>query len=263
MYRFLAALLVVFLTGCNDNDDNGTGTIDAPPQPAAINYSLVKTYPHDTSSYTQGLVVYKGELYEGTGNYGFSHLIRADLATGQPQKKLPLDKKYFGEGITILRDTLYQLTWKENTVFVYTLPDMKKVRELHLPTDGWGITNNGTELIVSDGGSNLYYYEPTTFTLLRKQPVLIGGSLAYNINELEYIEGYIYANQYGESVIFKIDPATGTVVGRADLSALREKAMAANPKLDVLNGIAYDSASKKIYVTGKWWPELYEITFSQ
>lgn len=264
MSRFLVALLALVIISCNnENDTDPDPAIAPPPQPATINYSLIKTYPHDTSSYTQGLVVYNGQLYEGTGNYGFSHLMKTDLETGKALVKLPLDRKYFGEGITILRDTLYQLTWKENTVFAYALPGMKKVREFSLPTDGWGLTNNGKELIVSDGSSNLYYYDPSTFSLLKKQTVMIAGSLAYNINELEYIDGYIYANQYGESVIFKIDPATGIVVGKADLSPLREKALAGNPKLDVLNGIAYDSATKKVYVTGKWWPELYEISFSQ
>ena len=140
------------------------------------------------------------------------------MNNGQIQKKISLDPKYFGEGITILRDTIYQLTWQEKVVFAYTLKDFKKVKEFKIDTQGWGITTNGQELIVSDGSSNLYYYNPSTFQLLRTQSITEGGSLSYNLNELEYIDGYIYANQWQAPYILKIDPGSGTIVGKIDVT---------------------------------------------
>ncbi|MGZ8510797.1 MAG: glutaminyl-peptide cyclotransferase, partial [Chitinophagaceae bacterium] len=160
-----AHLTGVFLSACNNSDSTaGSGNpVFAPEPPAIVSYSIVKTYPHDTSSFTQGLVLYNGDLYEGTGEYGRSHLLKVDLSNGAIQKKILLDTKYFGEGITILNDTVYQLTWQEKVVFAYTVKDFKKVKEFKIDTQGWGITNNGQELIVSDGTSNLYYYNPSSF----------------------------------------------------------------------------------------------------
>ncbi len=259
-----ASVLIFFLAACNNIDSNsGSGsTVSAPEPPANVSYSIVKTYPHDTSSFTQGLVLYNGDLYEGTGEYGRSHLLKVDLDKGTIQKKTPLDTKYFGEGITILNDTVYQLTWQEKVVFAYTVKDFKKVKEFKIDTQGWGITNNGQELIVSDGSSNLYYYNPSTFQLLRTQSITEGGSLSYNLNELEYIDGYIYANQWQAPYILKIDPGSGAIVGKIDLTDVWNRVKAKDPLADVPNGIAYDSASKKIYITGKKWPELYEIILS-
>jgi glutamine cyclotransferase len=199
------------------------------------------------------------ELLEGTGNYGESKLLQLDLKTGKSTKEVPLAKEYFGEGITILNDTVYQLTWKENKVFVYAAGDFKKIKEFPINTEGWGITHNGKELIVSDGSANLYYYEPSTFRLLRTQGVTEDGSPAVNLNELEFINGYVYANQWQYNYILKIDPNSGQVVGKMDLSELHNRAKAKNPSADVLNGIAYNEQAKKLYVTGKNWPEIYEL----
>ncbi len=253
------------LVACNNGPDSSSGNnptpgIDAPKQ---LGFSVVKTFPHDTSSYTQGLLVYNGAMYEGTGNYGRSHLMKVDIATGKAEQKIPLDAKLFGEGVTILRDTIYQLTWREKTVLVYTLKDLRKVKEFKIDTEGWGLTTDGKELIASDGSSNLYYYDPTTFKLLRTQSITESGSLSYNLNELEYIDGFIYANQYQAPYIFKIDPGTGKIVAKADLSAIWDRVRVIDPQADVPNGIAYDTATKKIYLTGKLWPELYEIEFSK
>jgi glutamine cyclotransferase len=258
---FQLAVFTIF-TACNPKEPNTPDTPDA-NAPKSMSYSIISTYPHDTSSYTQGLLFYKGELYEGTGNYGFSKLKKVDLKTGTTQKEIALDKKYFGEGVTILNDTVYQLTWKEKVVFVYTLKDFKKIKELTFNTEGWGLTTDGKNLIASDGSSTLYYYEPATFKLLKTQDVTEGGSLSYNLNELEYIDGFIYANQYLAPYIFKIDPASGKVVAKADLTSMWERAKVIDPEAEVPNGIAYDATTKKIYVTGKWWPELYEVQFSQ
>ena len=257
--------LLLILASCNGPDApadvNGSG--ERPETPRMMDFSILKTFPHDTSSYTQGLLIYKGSMYEGTGNYGHSHLMKVDIATGKAEKKIPLDAKYFGEGVTILNDTIYQLTYKEHTVFVYTLNDFKKVKEFKLDTDGWGLTTDGKVLIASDGSSNLFYYDPHTFALLRTQSITEGGALSYNLNELEYIDGYVYANQYQAPYILKIDPAAGKIVAKADLTTIWNRVKVIDPQADVPNGIAYDSASKKIYLTGKLWPELYEVQFSQ
>lgn len=231
--------------------------------PAVLTYSINNTYPHDTSSFTQGLVIYDGKMYEGTGENGFSKLMRVDIKTGKPEKEIKLDEKYFGEGIAILHDTVFQLTWQNNVVFAYTVNDFKKIKEFHINTEGWGITSDGKNLIVSDGSSNLYFYEPSTFRLLHTQSVTDAGSLAYNMNELEYINGYVYANQWQLPYIFKIDPANGQVVAKVNLMELWNRVKEKDQHADVPNGIAYDSASKKIYITGKRWPELYEIQFSK
>src|SRR5438876_6487290 len=199
--------------------------------------------------------------------------MKVDLKTGKILMDVEINKSkppetiedslYFGEGIAILRDTIYQLTWRNKAVFVYTLKDFKKIKEFPLNYEGWGLTTDGKELIASDGSSNLYYYDPSTFKLLKTQDVTEGGSLSYNLNELEYIDGYVYANQYQAPYIFKINPATGEIVAKADLSSMWDRITAIDPKADVPNGIAYDSATKKIYITGKWWPELYEIQLGQ
>ena len=264
MIKIFVPALLLLLASCNNATDEPAVVNEAAPDaPAAIGYSVIETYPHDTSSYTQGLLVYKGDLYEGTGNRGQSHLMKVDLKTGKAIKKIPLDGKYFGEGVTILRDTVYQLTWQENVVFAYTLPDFRKVKEFRLNTDGWGLTNDGTSLIVSDGSSNLYYYDPSTFALQRTQGVTESGQPRSMLNELELIDGFIYANQYESPYILKIDPSSGIVVGKVNMEKLEARAISLNPGSNVLNGIAYDSSTRKIYVTGKWWPELYEVQFSR
>lgn len=250
------------LAACKNKDTEPTDMPD-PNAPKSMSYSIVATYPHDTSSYTQGLQIYNGALYEGTGNYGFSKLKKVSLQTGKAEREIALDKKFFGEGITILNDTVYQLTWKEKVVFVYTLNDFKKIKEFPLTTDGWGLTNDGKNLIVSTGGSDLYYYDPATFKLLKTQTVMEGSIPSFNLNELEYIDGFVYANQYTYPYIFKIDPATGQIVAKADLTQMWDRIKAIDPDAEVPNGIAYDAATKKIYITGKWWPELYEVQFSQ
>jgi glutaminyl-peptide cyclotransferase len=231
--------------------------------PAVLTYSIDSTFPHDTSSFTQGLVVYNGKMYEGTGENGFSKLMLVDIKTGKAEKEIKLDEKYFGEGIAIFHDTIYQLTWQNNVVFAYTLKDFKKIKEYHINTEGWGITTDGKNLIVSDGSSNLYFYEPSTFRLLHTQSVTDAGSLAYNMNELEYIDGYVYANQWQLPYIFKIDPSNGQVVAKINLMELWNRVKEKDLHADVPNGIAYDSASKKIFITGKRWPDLYEIQFSK
>lgn len=260
-------LFLLALIGCNNNQNNvKTNGIQSTDEPRSISYSILNIYPHDTSSFTQGLLIYKGQLYESTGDEAANgnQVMKVDIQTGKVQKMASLErKKYFGEGITILRDTVYQLTWKEKTVFVYNLKDFKKIREFHINTEGWGITNDGKDLIVSDGSSNLYYYNPSNFQLLKTQEITEGGSLTHNLNELEYINGFIYANQWQYPYILKIDPSAGKVVAKADLNDMWNRVKAIDPEADVPNGIAYDSANKKVYITGKLWPHLYEIQFAE
>jgi len=190
-------------------------------------------------------------------------LMKVDLKTGKTLKQISLSSNYFGEGITILRDTVYQLTWQEHKVFVYTLKDFKQVKTYNLPFEGWGITNDGKRLIISIGNGMLNYYDPSTFALLTKTSITEGNSDTYNLNELEYIDGYVYANQYTTPYILKIDPVAGKVIGKYDLTDVVNKIKTIKPDADVLNGIAYDEATKKIYVTGKYWPEAYEIKLNQ
>lgn len=264
MRKFFWLPSLLFLTACNN------GTSDPQPETPPVNsakimsYSVIATYPHDTSSYTQGLLVYKGQLYEGTGNYGKSRLRRVDLKTGKAIQDISLPAEYFGEGITILHDTLYQLTWKEKKVLVYTLKDFKKIKEYTVDFEGWGITNDGTNLIISAGGTNeILYYKPEGFTLLKRQSITEAGIPADSLNELEYIDGFIYANQYQTPFILKISPTSGEVVAKTDITDLFTRSKAKYSETEVANGIAYDPETKKIYVTGKWWPELYEVQFGQ
>jgi len=274
IFCFAASSLLVTFASCKDNDKNGGENSGDDPslkahQVANISYSVVKTYPHDTSSFTQGLVIYKGQLYEGTGGTEKdpqgknSQLMQIDLTTGKATKSVKLGGEYFGEGITILNDTVYQLTWKNKVVFAYTLPNFKKVKEFPINTEGWGITHNGKDLIISDGSSNLYFYNPTTFRLLRTQSVTQAGELSFNLNELEYIDGFVYANQWQHPYIVKIDPNSGQMVARIDLTHIWNRIQLLDPQADVPNGIAYDVDTKKIYITGKMWPELYEIQLGQ
>lgn len=261
----LAFLLVFLFSACSDDNNEENGNIDEPVNSIPnISYTIQGSYPHDTSFFTQGLTFYDGRLLEGTGSpdQNPSRLMEVDLKTGKALKEVVLDKKYFGEGITVLNDAIYQLTWRENVVFVYDAKTFKKIKEFPIATEGWGITTDGKQLIVSDGTNNLYFYEPSSFKLIQKIGVTENGSPAPNINELEFINGYVYANQWQYPFIFKIDVSTGNIVGKMDLTEVVQRVKAKEPKADFLNGIAYDSTTKKIYVTGKLWPEMYEIQFA-
>jgi glutaminyl-peptide cyclotransferase len=260
-YFFFGALFstsVVYMS-CTGNTDTEAGNTAPKSSVVTMSYTVSGAFPHDTSHFTQGLAFYGNQLLEGTGNYGESKLVQVDLKSGTSTREVPLAKEYFGEGITILNDTVYQLTWKENKVFAYSAKDFKKLKEFSINTEGWGITHNGKELIVSDGSSNLYFYEPSTFRLLRTQGVTEDGSPAVNLNELEFINGYVYANQWQYNYILKIDPRSGQVVAKMDLTELNNRAKAKNPSADWLNGIAYNEENQRIYVTGKNWPEIYEL----
>lgn len=263
MRRLYYLIFLLVLGACNGNADDSDSTTESPAASStpAISFTVAGTYPHDTASFIQGLDFYDGVLYEGTGNYGASKLRSIDLKTGKAIKEVKLDSSLFGEGIVVLNDTLYQLTWKEKRVLRYDVKSWKRLPDLPLNTEGWGITALNNELIVTDGSSNLYFYEPGTFRLLRTLSVIEDGGLDANLNELEAINGFIYANQWQYNYILKIDPNSGKVVGKMDLSSLAQRAKAKYAGADWLNGIAHNDADGKIYVTGKYWPELYEISF--
>jgi len=260
-YGFLLSLLFILFISCNNSEGTDGSSESSTSSIPVSTPSIVSTLPHDTSYFIEGLEFYDSSLLESTGNYGPSKLLQLEPKTGKVLKEVKLGEKYFGEGITVLHDTLYQLTYKENTVFVYDAKTFKKIKELPFKGEGWGMTNDGKNIIVSNGSSNLYYYEPGTFNLLKTVSVTENGAAVPNINELEYVDGYVYANQWQYDYIVKIDPSNGNVVAKYDLGGLHDSVKRINPTSEVLNGIAYNHATKKFYVTGKNWPQMFEIQF--
>ena len=266
MKKYSALAVLIALAACTNGDNDKVVEDDSvkPVPTPAINYTILSQYPHDTSAYTQGLELYKGKMYEGTGDFENSSLRVTDYKTGKVEKKHMMGtKSIFGEGITIFKNKLYQLTWKSNIVYVYDLGNIDKPEKtFKWPYQGWGLTNNGTELIISDGSSNLYFVNPDDFRLKSTIRVSDNSGPVSELNELEYIDGFVYANVYYKDIIVKIDPSSGQVVGKMDLSGLEEKFFPNQLLPDmgyVLNGIAYDSASKKMFITGKRWPKMFEV----
>jgi glutamine cyclotransferase len=221
-------------------------------------FRVVKTYPHDISYFTEGLTVRDGVVYEGTGLYGESRLLQYDLATGRVIHELPLDKHLFGEGVTLLNDTIYQLTYISNIGFSYDRASFKPTGTFRFPTQGWGLTTDGKHLIMSDGSSAIQFLDPKTFNVERSIFVSDNAGPVGFLNELEYADGKLYANIWETNVIAIIAPDTGRIIGWIDLAGL-------NPDPKVLqdpfvpNGIAYNEATGRLIVTGKTWPALYEI----
>jgi glutamine cyclotransferase len=226
--------------------------------PLYYSYNIIHTYPHDSSAFTEGLVFQDGVLYESTGSYPYptlSSLRRVDLATGVVEKQQVLSSLDFGEGITVVDDTIVQLTWQSHVGFVYGKENFTLLRTFLYQTEGWGLTYNGTELIMSDGTENLYFLDPVTFETVGHVNVHDGNASVVNINELEYINGDVYANIWMQQKIAIINPQTGQVKAWIDLTGLYQS----NNAEYVLNGIAYDSKNDRLFVTGKNWPSLYEI----
>jgi len=242
----LLALAIVFLLVFFRN----------PYSPARWTYKVIKTFPHDTKAFTQGLVFEDGFLYEGTGLYGKSELRKVDLETGNVLKQHKLPDEYFGEGMTIFGDRIIQLTLKSRTGFVYKKDTFELLREFSYPTEGWGLTHDGKYLIMSDGTPMLYFLNPETFKQNHKIMVLDKNSPVWGLNELEYIDGQIYANVWPTKRMVKIDPETGEVIGWIDMEGILQDH---NEPVDVFNGIAYDPAGRRLFVTGKFYPKIYEI----
>ena len=221
-------------------------------------YKIVHVYPHDAQAFTQGLVYESGVLYESTGLYGQSSLRADNLKTGAVLQRVDLPTKYFGEGLTNWHGTMIQLTWKADTAFVYDRFSFRLLRTLHYDCEGWGLTQDGRDLILSDGSSTLRFFEPSTFTEVRSIKVTEDGKPIANLNELEYIHGEIYANIWHNDRIIRISPRTGQVLGFINLANLLPADERTDPEA-VLNGIAYDPQNGHLFVTGKLWPKLFEI----
>ena len=273
MRNFFVSLLLLaeLLSACGDpsgsSSNSNTAAESAPVSEApVITYTILNALPHDKDSYTEGFLMHNGKLFESSGAPEGNEKTRStvgivDPATGIVSVKAELDRKiYFGEGITILGNKLYQLTWTNKKGFIYDLKTFKKVGEFTFPSkEGWGMTTDGSSLIMSDGSSNLTYLDPVSFKTIRIVGVTDNNGPVGNINELEYVNGSILANIYQTPYIIRIDPNTGKVLGKADFSNLVKEVKLKDPDVDYMNGIAWDSANNKIYITGKLWPNMYEV----
>jgi glutamine cyclotransferase len=272
MHKYLFIASFIILTSCTNNEPIKDNTEDKPaistglPVPQNISLNIVGIYPHDDSAYTQGLEIYNGKFYEGTGDYVNSSLRISDIKTGKVEHKHFMGtKNIFGEGITIFNGKIYQLTWQSHIVNVYDINNIDKpIKTFPWPYDGWGITHNATELIVSDGTANIYKVDPETFKIKSTLQINDNTGPVDSINELEMIDGFLFANVYLSDFILKIDPSNGHIVGKIDLPGLiQQHASGYIPKDgEVLNGIAYDSTTRKVYITGKHWPKMFEATFN-
>lgn len=221
-------------------------------------YQIINQYPHDPTAFTQGLVWYDGVFYEGTGLRGESTLRRVEPETGEVQQIISLPDNYFGEGIVLWEDQIIQITWQEQTAFVYDRETFEQIGEFTYDTEGWGITHDGRQLIMSDGTNTLYFRDPETFAETGQIQVMDGSTPISQLNELEYIDGEVWANIWQTDRIARINPETGQVTGWLDLAGLRPPETLADSNA-VLNGIAYDAENGRLFVTGKRWPFLYEI----
>ncbi len=279
MRFFLLLIFAVFAVSCktettanrpnvNINSANTTKTVNSANQSAGkvaeYTFDIINIYPHDPKAFTQGLVFYNGFFYEGTGGRQkdtfHSSLRKVEVESGKVVQKVDLPGEYFGEGITIFNDKIYQLTWEEQKAFVYDVNDFKVLKEFSFFGEGWGLTHDATNLILSDGTQVLRFINPENFQVVRTLVVTDEkGRELDEINELEYVKGEIWANIWQENWIARIDPQSGKLVGRIDLKDLSERQMDEDRNADVLNGIAYDEASDRLFVTGKKWRQVFEI----
>lgn len=268
----IASSLVIYSCGnsyqqdkTTDEQQTGTGV----PEAALLSYTVLNTFPHDTAAFTQGLEFHKGVLLESTGLEGRSSLRKVDLQSGNPTTIKKLDNSLFGEGITVLGDTLYQLTWQNNKVLLYDPITFKPLGELPWSYEGWGITNDGKSLYISDGSDKIYVVKPGTLKLERVISVADHLGPVNNLNELEFINGFILANRLEYSYVLKIDPNSGHIRGKLDFSDILTKYAKGdlayirnNIHGAVLNGIAWEPNAKKLYVTGKLWPLVFELQYN-
>lgn len=250
-FLILAFLSLTLLAGCTRK------TAEKPARETTyIPYTVQRSLPHDIKAFTQGFTIHKGQLYESTGQ-NTSWIGIVNVTTGLAEKKIQLTPEFFGEGITILNNKIYQLTWQDSIGFVYDLATFKKLREFNYNTEGWGLTHDSTHLIMSDGSSTLYYLDTLSFEVSKSLKISYNGKPLTALNELEYVDGFIYANVWQTNLVAKINAHTGIVLGFLDLSALAQQAGMINPNQDVLNGIAWHEGTKSLLVTGKYWPLIY------
>ena len=265
----IIAFFIFFFLSCNNNNSSISVNINAATETPLINYAVINSFPHDTSLFTEGFLFHNGQLFESTGSPDElprtkSLIVEDNLQTGSFDNKVEIDRtKYFGEGICFFNNKLYELTYKNQFCFVYNAKTFKLLDSFkYANIEGWSLTSDKTNLIMSDGTDTLTYINSENFKPVKTLAVIENGTPLKNLNELEYINGFIYANVWETNYVVKIDTLTGKVVGKLDLSSLTAEAKNKNPYTDVLNGIAYDSATDKIYVTGKLWSNIYQVSFS-
>jgi glutamine cyclotransferase len=269
-----SCVIVLWGVACKDKEatiSTENESVSTIPAPTAIGYTVLKSITHDTAAFTQGLEVYNGALLESTGLVGQSTLRKLNATSGKIEKQQSLASEIFAEGLTVLNDTLYQLSWQNKLVFMYDAKTFKQLGTLPWSGEGWGITNNGSELIISEGSDKLYFVQPGTLKLNKVLSVRDNYGGVNNLNELEMADGFIYANRWQYDYILKIDPSSGLVVGninmqdilqkhtKSDLSYLKTRGNTPTEAGAVLNGIAYDKSRNIFYITGKLWPEIFEV----
>lgn len=261
-----AFALSILLTACQNGNNTQVVTPNNNSNSSWINFQVVNKTPHDVTYFTEGFEFYDGVLLESSGgdnnNSPYpSAMGIVDMATGKVKEKIALDKsKYFGEGITVFNDKLYFVTWRSRQGFVYDAKTFKQLDQFSLPsTEGWGLTHDSSSIIMSDGTSAIYFMDPTTYQTKYTLNVYDHNGPVGNINELEYVDGFIYANQWQTNYILKIDAQEGKVVGRIDLTALSKEIQSIRPEALEMNGIAYHPTKQSFFITGKLWPFIYEI----
>ncbi len=262
-----SAAVLLLATACGNDApaadrSSGASPLTVPRRTPVYAADVVQEYPHDAKAFTQGLLWHDGELYEGTGQEGESSIRRVELRTGRVAQQRDLPRPHFGEGIAILGDKLYQLTWKSQRAFVYDWRTFEPVGEFTYAGEGWGLTTDGSQLIMSDGTPTLRYLNPETFEVVRRVTVTENGSPVRYLNELEWVKGELWANVWTSDQIARIDPESGALIGWIDLKGLLPTSERRGNE-DVLNGVAYDAENDRIFVTGKLWSKLYEIRIRQ
>jgi glutaminyl-peptide cyclotransferase len=228
------------------------------PAMVRYTYEVVAVWPHDRSAFTQGLVFRNGSFLESTGLYGESTLREVEVTTGRVLKQVPLSREYFAEGLAVVGDKAYQLTWQNHKVFVYAADTFQRVGEFDYPGEGWGLATDGRQLILSDGTNRIRFVDPATFAVVRTVDVAMAGKPLSQLNELEYINGEIFANVWQTDLVVRIDPTNGVVRGVIDFAGLLSP-LDRRRDTDVLNGIAYDASTDRLFVTGKRWPSIFEV----
>jgi len=257
LFALVSAALIVASCGKKRDESTTSKAVTTPN----ISYSVLNVLPHNPHAFTQGLIIQGNKIIESTGQPNTSWIAEVNPGTGEHDKKVNLPGEFFGEGITIINNKIYQLTWQSHVGFIYDAKTYKKLGEFTYDKyqEGWGLTHDGKNLIVSDGTDKLHYVDTTTLKTVRTLSVTEGVNSIQQLNELEYVNGFIYANVWQSSIIVKIDPATGKVLGKLDMSHECNQIESMYPAADVLNGIAYDANSKALLVTGKLWPKAYLI----
>ncbi len=255
-----ALALSCFQCQTGANSDLPSKKTETPANAPAANYryQIVNMWPHDSNAFTQGLIINDGKLLESTGQEGFSSLRRVELETGKILKKVDVPMPYFAEGITLLNGKIYQLTWQHQLGFIYDAQSLERAGEFKYTGEGWGLATDGKSLILSDGSNRLRFLDPSDFRVTRTITVQDGQTPVNELNELEFVQGQIYANVWHDNRIATIDPQSGRVTAWIDLKGLMPEGELQDPEA-VLNGIAYDQANDKLYVTGKLWPRVFEI----